>query len=179
MQKAALYFLVLGCLSISGCDETTSTASDKFPDDIEDSITLDELGAAGYAKLCSTFEDYLYDQYSGSYFVQAMCTADAVENSADAESCGDSIETCLATPPPAIQSGIDSVLGQAGCSALLVDSEGCTATVRAAKQCLEDLESEVKNVRFTLTCAAFGQSLDDWDVLELPASCMAIENNCQ
>ncbi len=161
-----------------GCGDDGGTSS-KFPDDIDTNLTLDDVGASGLNKICNTFEDWVRDMYSGSLFVQAACTAAAVDSTDTAEACGDELQSCLDSPPPEVESLITSIRDQAGCSTISVEATGCSATVGQIEACLDDLAAAVDNVQFTLTCAAAGQPIDDnWWVIDIPASCSDIETSC-
>jgi len=138
----------------------------------------EELTQAAYEQACASAEGFLLDQYGGSYYVQALCTAAAVESTSDAASCGDELQACLDNPPASIQAGIDAILGQAGCDALAIDPNACRSTVGRLKDCLDALEDAVANVEYTLTCAAAGQTLESWDIVELPSECQLLESDC-
>jgi hypothetical protein len=161
-----------------GCGESQDVV-DKFPDDIDTSLTLDDIGEAGLNKICSTFEGWVLDQYSSTYWVQATCMAAAVDNNEDAGSCGDELQACLDDPPPEVEALIDSIQSQAGCSAIAVEATGCSATVGQVEDCLDALGAALDNVKFTLTCAAAGETLDpDWWVISIPSACTSIEAGC-
>jgi hypothetical protein len=133
---------------------------------------LDErITQTAYAQACSEAEDFLVSQYSDDYFVQALCTARAVEGNLDAAACADDLDACINTPPAEIQQGIDAILGQAGCDAFSLDPSTCSSTVGELKACLDALSDEVSSLQYTLTCAAAGQTLEGWDVVELPVAC--------
>jgi hypothetical protein len=167
--------LVVTLAALSARD---ATGRDRFPGDVSDSLTLDEIGRSGYDRLCAQFESYLEDQYSGSHLVQAACLAFAIETSADAESCGDAVTACLDEPPPQVRVAIDGILGRAGCTASPIEPEGCRSTVGALKACLDALENEIESVTYSLTCAAFGQSDLGWDVIDVPPACEALRSAC-
>lgn len=138
----------------------------------------ERLTQAAYEQACASAESFLLDQYGGSYYVQALCTAAAVESTSDAASCGDELQACLDDPPAAIQAGVDAILTQAGCDALAIDPSACSSTVGRLKDCLDALEGAVANVEYTLTCAAAGQTLESWDIVEFPAECQLLESDC-
>ena len=154
-------FWICSVLVLAACGD-----SDSDLDDPQARIT-----AAAYERACVEARDYLEAQYSGDYFVQALCTAAAVEGNTDAVSCGEELDECINNPPPAIQSGIDSILGQAGCSLLDVNTSTCSSTLGQIKDCLDAIDEEVSALQYTLTCAAAGQTLEDWDLVELPSVC--------
>jgi len=161
-----------------GCGDDGST-SDKFPDEFETNVTLDDIGQSGLNKICNTFEDWVRDMYSSSLFVQAACTASAIESTETASDCGDELQSCLDNPPSEVESLITTIRDQAGCGSLSVEATGCSATVGQIQDCLDALGDELDNIQFTLTCAAAGQTLDDgWWVIETPAACSSIETSC-
>jgi hypothetical protein len=171
MRTALLIGLLLTATGACG----GGSAGDWLPDDLEREATLDTIGDAGYAKLCGAFEDYVLDMYRTSYLVQAACTAIAVENTADAAACGESVQACLDNPPAEATALVDMILAQAGCATVDVEPTGCSATVRQVESCLDALGAEVDQVEFTLTCAAAGQSLDDsWWQIDRPSSCSSL-----
>lgn len=130
-----------------------------------------KITAAAYDRACVEARDFLESQYSGNYFIQALCTAAAVEGNSDAESCGEELDDCINNPPPEIQSGIDSIVGQAGCSLIEINTLSCSSTLGEIKACLEAIDEEVSSLQYTLTCAAAGQMLDGWNIIELPSAC--------
>jgi hypothetical protein len=163
MQRFLVLSTVILCLS--GCD-TDST------DDPQERIT-----AAAYSRACSEARDLLESQYSGSYFVQALCTAAAVENNTDAVECGMDLDECINNPPASIQSGIDAILSQGGCSLIDINTSTCSSTLGQIQDCLSAIDAEISSLQYTLTCAAAGQTLDNWDVVEVPSACQ-FETDC-
>ena len=135
-------------------------------DDLQERIT-----EAAYERACEEARNLLISQYSGDYFVQALCTAEAVEGTTNAAACGNELDACINNPPAEVRAGIDRILNQAGCNLLEVDTATCSSTLGEVKACLEAIDDEVAGLQYTLTCAAAGQTLDDWDIVELPASC--------
>ncbi len=74
---------------------------------------------------------------------------------------------------------LDDILKQAGCNTVDVERSGCLATVGQIRDCLDDLNGGVSELRYTLTCAAVGEPLDDdWWKIDMPQSCTTIENAC-
>src|SRR5690349_6188484 len=106
----ALLCVIAGCSSSGG-------SHDWVPDDIDEQQTLDRLGSAGYAKLCSAFSDYVHDQYRSNYLVKAACTAHSLQTTSDAIMCGDELNECLDTLPPVVDQQLDQILAQASCPA--------------------------------------------------------------
>jgi hypothetical protein len=167
----------MGLLAVAACGG--DSASDKFPDDIDTDITLDQAGASGLNRICSTFEGWVRDQYSSSSLVEAVCTAQAIESTETAGDCADAVQECLDSPPAQAEALLDSILAQAGCSAIAVTAEGCASTVGKLEACLDALGDELDNVQLTLTCAAAGQPLDDgWYEIPLPAACAELQSDC-
>ena len=146
-------------------------------DDSGNGSTTERITQAAYDQACSKAEEFLVSRYSGDYFVQALCTAAAVEGTTDAESCGQQLDDCINTPPPEIQAGIDAILAQGGCSLLSVNTATCSSTLGEIKACLDAIDGEVSSLKYTLTCAAAGQTLDDWDLLSLPSECQ-LDSGC-
>jgi hypothetical protein len=162
---------------IAGCQSGSS--SDWVPDDIDEQQTLDRLGSAGYAKLCSAFADYVHEQYRSIYLIKAACTAHALETTQDAVACGEALETCLDTLPPVVEQQLDSILAQASCSAAAIDPTTCSNRVLALKACLDALGEEVDQLELSATCAAFGSPVPaDWWMIDEPAECAALRSGC-
>lgn len=170
---------LLVCIGASACGEGSSDVSDRFPDDIDTGLTLDDLGDSAFNRLCSTFESWVRDQYASSPLAEAVCTHHAIENTETASECADSIQDCLDNPPPEAQALLNTVLTQAGCSAISVTREGCAATVGQIEDCLDALSAALDNLQLTLSCAAAGQTLDPgWYDISTPSACTAIESLC-
>jgi len=159
------------------CDEAQN-AKDRFPADIQDSLTLEEIGAAGYRRICDSFADYMRDQYSSSHLVQAACLADAVSHGNTTNECSEALEGCIETPPPEVEATIDGILVQAGCGVVDIEPAACDSTVGALKSCLDALQSEISSIKYSLTCAAVGQTDVGWDVVMLPNACLNLSSDC-
>ena len=163
----------------AACGGGGGGSDDWLPDDIDTDATLERAGDSAYRRVCSSFENYVLDIYRTSYLVEAVCTADAIATTEDAASCGDAIDTCKNTPPAEVTAAVDTILAQAGCSAVELTLPGCLAKVSDLAACLTDLEDEVKDLRFDLTCAAAGQPLDEsWWRIPLPESCAQLDQEC-
>ena len=139
--------------------------------DSDNGSATERITQVAYQQACSEAEDFLVSRYSGDYFVQALCTAAAVEGTSDAQTCGQQLDDCINSPPPEIQAGIDAILDQGGCSLLSVNTATCSSTLGEIKACLDAIDGEVSSVKYTLTCAAAGQTLDDWDLVSVPSEC--------
>jgi hypothetical protein len=168
--RFALLALAIGCQS--GSD-------DWVPPDIDEQQTLDRLGSAGYAKLCSAFADYVHDQYRSNYLVKAACTAHALKTTPDAVACGEELERCLDTLPPVVDQQLTSILAQASCSAAEIDPTMCSSKVSALTACLDALGNKVDEIEMSLTCAAFGSPVPEtWWQIDEPAECAALRTGC-
>ena len=161
----------MATLAVGGCKDATGGDGDG---DLGERLTR-----AAYERACDEARDFLVGQYSGSYFVQALCTALAVEGNTDAQECGADLDDCINNPPPEIQAGIDAILAQAGCGAFSINPSDCDTTLGALEACLGALESEVSSIQYTLTCAAAGETLDGWDIVSFPSECSSLEADCQ
>ena len=171
--------LLLSIGLASACGEAGMQVDDWVPDDIDEQATLDAIGAAGYARLCGAFSDYVHDQYRSSYLVQAVCTAEAIRSTTDAVACAASIETCLETLPPNVQAELDMILAQASCPTVGVDPDGCPSTVSSLTACLDELGGGLEDLQFGLTCAAAGQPVPpDWYLLAIPDECRQLQMGC-
>ncbi len=149
------------------------------PADIDEQQTLDRLGAAGYTKLCSAFDDYVRDTYRSNRLVQAACTAHALQTTEDAAACGAAVDACLDDLPPVVEQQLDMILGQAGCSAIQVMQNGCASPISRLTTCLDDLGARVDQVQLSLTCAAVGSPVpQDWWQVTPPSSCTALTADC-
>jgi hypothetical protein len=146
-------------------------------DESDNGSAKERITQAAYDQACSEAEDFLVSRYSGDYFVQALCTAAAVEGTTDAQACGQQLDDCINMPPPEIQAGIDAILAQGGCGLLSVNTATCSSTLGEIKACLDAIDGEVSSLKYTLTCAAAGQSLDDWDLVSLPSECQ-FDSSC-
>lgn len=150
-----------------------------LPADIQRSETLSALGASGYARLCSAFEDYVRDEYRSSYLIQAVCVAYGIQTTSSAQACGDTASVCVNTLPPPAESTLNAILRQASCDTIAVEPAGCAATVAELTACLDALSDKVENIKLTATCAVAGEPLaDTWWRLSLPAQCQAIRSRC-
>ena len=150
-----------------------------MPDDIDTQQTVDRLGAAGFAKVCGAFEDYVRDMYRSNRLIQAACTAEALQSSTDAVACGTAVDACLNDLPPVVETQLQMILDQAGCPALGIEQAGCTSSVSALTGCLDALGAKLDTVDLALTCAAFGSPVpDNWWVIETPEECYAIVRGC-
>jgi hypothetical protein len=169
----------LALLVLVACGSSRSSVEDWVPPDIDTDQTVDRLGAAGFAKLCGAFEDYVRDTYRSNRLIQAACTAEALQTTTDAISCGESVDACLDALPPVVESQLQQVLAQAGCSALGIAQGGCASKVSALTACLDALGAQLDTVELALTCAAFGSPVpDDWWMIDPPAECTAIASSC-
>jgi hypothetical protein len=50
-----------------------------LPPDVENDEQLQELGAAGYQRVCDAFESYIRDEYQSSHIIQAVCLAHGIQ----------------------------------------------------------------------------------------------------
>lgn len=165
-------------LLLAACG-SSATSGDWLPSDIEESQTLDRLGAAGYQKLCDAFEDYVRDRYRSDRLIQAACVANALQTTSDAVACGAAVESCLDMLPPAVETQLNQILAQASCNTVAVEPTGCSSRVSQLKACLDALGTEVDRIMFSLTCAAVGSPVPaDWWMIDPPAACTAIAAEC-
>jgi len=167
---------LLAALSITGCK---GGAGDWVPADVDESETIDKLGAAGYAKVCSAFDDFVRDQYRTNLLVRAACTAQALQSTETTAECADYIDDCVNDIPAAVESQLTTILAQASCPAVGVMTSGCSSPVSALTTCLDDLGAQLDNVKLQLTCAALGSPVpQDWYKISPPASCTALASGC-
>jgi hypothetical protein len=179
MSSGGRFFVVMAFAIGVGCSEPGGSSTDWVPDDLTSGQTLDDIGDAGYQRLCSAFDDWAHDQYRSSYLIQAVCTAQGIEHTDTASACGDYVQTCIDSPPAEAEAQLDQILGQAGCAAVSAEPTGCAATVGQVQDCLDGLGAEVEAIQFTLTCAAAGQVLDPgWWMITPPAICGEISSLC-
>src|SRR5687767_7957685 len=109
--------------------------------------------------------------YRSNRLIQAACTAEALETSADAVACGAAVDDCLNELPPVVETQLQMILDQAGCPALGIEQAGCTSPVSALTDCLDALGAQLETVDLALTCAAFGSPVPpDWWMIETPES---------
>jgi hypothetical protein len=169
--RFALLALLAACGGTSG--------GDWVPSDIDEQQTLDTIGSAGYSRLCSAFEDYVHDQYRSSYLVRAACTAHAIDTTTDAVACGEALDDCLDTLPPAVDSQLDSILAQASCSRVSITPTGCSAKVSQVKACLDALGDQLDEIELAATCAAVGSPVpSDWWMIDTPSACTSLSADC-
>ena len=179
MVSGVRSFIMVAVVLGAGCGEPGGSSTDWVPDDLTSGQTVDEIGDAGYARLCSAFDEWAHDQYRSSYLIQAVCTAKGIENTETASACGDYVQECIDSPPAEAEALLDQILAQAGCTAVAVEPTGCAATVGQVQDCLDGLGAEVEAIEFTLTCAAAGQTLDPgWWMITPPAVCGEIASLC-
>jgi len=182
MTKPCLVLILFAaCEAASNVDppDPPDPPDDWLPSDIDVDVTVDKLGAAGFAKLCGAFEDYVRDMFRSNRLVQLACTAEALDTTADAVACGESVGACIDMVPPAVESQLEQILDQAGCTALDITQTGCQSKVSALKGCLDALSEQLALIELEVTCAAIGSPVpDDWWMIDPPAACMAITNDC-
>ncbi len=169
---------IAGALLVLGaCGDRAS--GDWVPEDIDEQQAIDRIGAAGYAKLCSSFDSYVRDKYRSNRLIQAACIAHALETTSDAAACGQAVDDCLDDLPPVVESQLSQILAQAGCSAVGITQTGCSSPVSALTTCLDDLGERLDTVQLSLTCAAFGSPVPpDWWRITPPASCTSLATDC-
>lgn len=170
--RLPLLFLVF-----AGCAGHSS--DDWVPSEIDEQQTLDRLGSAGYAKLCSAFDDYVHDQYRSNYLIKAACTAHALQTTDNATACGAAVDACLDDLPAPVEAQLEQILAQADCTAVSASPGGCSSPVSALTGCLDALGSQLDQIQFSLTCAAFGSPVPaDWWRIRPPAACTALAESC-
>lgn len=163
---------------VSACSSNGSS-NDWVPSDIQRDQALSALGSAGYARLCSAFDDFVHDQYRSSSLVRAACMAHALETAEDAVACGEALDTCLDTLPPVVDQQLDAILAQASCGAISIDPSACPSTVSALKGCLDALGERVDQIELAATCAAFGSPVPEtWWMIQAPPECTALAEDC-
>jgi len=168
LRIAGLCALLLGC-----------SGSNWVPQDLEEDEELQAVGAAGYQRLCSAFEGYIRDEYEASHVIQAVCLAHGIQTTTTASACGDAVNACTDNLPPSAEATLQEILAQASCNTLGVDPVGCAATVADAKACLDGLEDQLDEVKFSLVCTAAGETFDDaWWHIDLPPQCQALRTLC-
>jgi hypothetical protein len=168
--------LLLSVLSLAACK---TSSGDWVPSDVDESETLDKLGAAGYAKVCSSFDEYVRDVYRTNILVRAACTAQALQSTDTTTACADYIDDCVNDIPAVVETQLTMILAQANCSAVGVMTDGCSSPVSALTTCLDDLGAQLDNVKLQLTCAALGSMVPaDWWKISPPSSCQALASGC-
>ena len=164
--------LLLAVLALAACK---TTSDDWVPEEIDESQTIDKLGAAGYSKLCSSFDDFVRDQYRTNLLVRAACTAQALQSTETTTACADYIDACVNDIPAVVETQLTMILAQASCPAVGVMTVGCSSPVSALTTCLDDLGAQVDNVKLQLTCAALGSTVPaDWWKISPPSSCTVL-----
>lgn len=159
------------------CDR--GSEDDWVPPEIDESETLDKLGAAGYGKVCSAFDDFVRDQYRTNLLVRAACTAQALHSTETTAECAESIDACVNDIPAVVETQLAMILAQASCAAAGVMTAGCSSPVSALTTCLDDLGAELDNIKLQLTCAALGTTVPEgWYRISPPASCTALASGC-
>lgn len=168
LRAAWVGLLLLGC-----------STSRWMPSDIEQDQQLQALGEAGYQRLCSAFEGYVRDEYEASHLIQALCLAHGIQTTGTASACGDAVNACTDHLPPSAEATLQEILAQASCETVGVAPVGCAATVADIKACLDGLEDQLDEVKFSLVCTAAGQSFDPaWWHIDLPQPCLALRTIC-
>lgn len=169
---------VIAILGLVGCIEASDTTGEDNTDTGTDTGARERITEAAYSRLCDEARELLVSQYSGNYYVQALCTAAAVEENTDAQSCGSDAQACIENPPAEIQAQIDSILAQADCSVINIAPSECDSPLNRLSACLDALDAEVASIQYTLTCAAAGSELDGWDIIDWPEECEQLESEC-
>jgi uncharacterized protein with beta-barrel porin domain len=163
---------------LAGCDARPPRGA-WVPDDVALQAGLGTLGEAGYARLCSALEGYVRDTYRDSHLVQAVCLAHGVQTADTAVACGEAVQACTTSMPPAAEATLQAVLAQASCQALDMEPRGCAATVAQVKACADALEGRLDALKFGLACSAAGERVDpDWWRIRLPAACEELRTLC-
>lgn len=169
-------FPLLVCALATACG---GADTDWFPSDLDRDEVIASAGEAAAAKACQAFEDYLFDQYRDSLLVEAVCTAIGIDQSADAATCADYVQGCVANPPDSVASVITSLVDATGCGGLDYQPTGCSKTLADLAACLDAAEAELKNLRLRLECSAAGQPLPpDALMITTPAACTSLELAC-
>ncbi len=167
MLKNGLTTIVV--LLVAGCGDSSIASSD----------TLDEIGAAGFERLCEEARDRAIDMYSSSLMTQFVCVADSVGKSSTAKECAILVDECRSNPPASALALLDQILAQAGCDTVSIEPTGCDLSVSQVDRCLDAVDSEIDRLQFTGSCAAAGQPVDDgWWQLDVPAECSSIDQDC-
>jgi hypothetical protein len=167
--------LLLSVLALAAC----KSSDDWVPSDVDESETIDKLGAAGYAKVCSAFDDFVRDMYRTNVLVRAACTAQALQSTETTTECADYIDDCVNDIPAVVETQLQAILAQADCTAVGVMTDGCSSPVSALTTCLDDLGAQLDNVKLQLTCAALGSTVPpDWWKIMAPSSCTALASGC-
>ncbi len=167
---------LLACALATACG---GSATEWFPSDLDRDAVIATAGEAAAAKACQAFEDYLYAQYRDSLLVEAVCTAIGIDQSADAATCADFVQGCIADPPASVMSLISSLVDATGCGGLDYQPTGCGQTLADLATCLDAAEAELKNLRLRLECSAAGQPLPpDALTITTPAACASLELAC-
>lgn len=168
--------LLLCVLALAGCKEGSD---DWVPSDVDESETIDTLGAAGYAKVCSAFDEFVRDQYRTSLLIRAACTAQALRSTETTAECADSIDACVNDIPQVVEMQLEMILAQASCPAVGVMTAGCSSPISALTTCLDDLGAQIDDIKLQLTCAALGSPVpENWYRISPPASCTALASGC-
>jgi hypothetical protein len=168
---------VIVIVALAAC--SSSASDDWVPPDIDEAQTLDRLGTAGYQRLCVAFDDYVRDEYRSNRLIQAACTVHALDTTTDAIACGQAVDACLDDLPPVVESSLEMILDQAGCSAVAASPTGCASPVSALTECLDALGSQLDQIELSITCAAFGSPVPaDWWRISPPSACTAIATGC-
>jgi hypothetical protein len=179
MTKSCLLLACLTACQAASNVDPPDPPEDWLPSDVDVDATVDTLGAAGFAKVCGAFEDYVRDMFRSNRLIQLACTAEALETTADAAACAESIDACVEMLPPAVESQLDAILDQAGCSALAIEQAGCPSKVSQLKGCLDAMSAQLGLIKLELTCAAIGSPVpEDWWMIEPPAACTQITTDC-
>lgn len=166
----------LAVLVLAACQEGSD---DWVPSDVDESETIDKLGAAGYAKVCSAFDEFVREQYRTNLLVRAACTAQALRSTETTAECADSIAACVNDIPQVVETQLAMILAQASCLAVGVMTAGCSSPISALTTCLDELGAQLDDIKLQLTCAALGSPVpDDWYRITPPASCTALASGC-
>ena len=173
-RRAALTLSLLVSTGVAAC----GAAGDWFPSDVDEAKSL-AADTQAVGRVCDAFADWVYDQYRDSLAVEIACTASGIEQSADAAACGAFVRDCIDDPPAEVAAAADALIAAVGCGAISYQPSGCGQTISDLRICLDDVSVELDQLRYTVECTAAGQPLSPAALtIDVPASCLAIENAC-
>lgn len=149
------------------------------PRDVHPTERLEDVGNAGYRRICNAYEDHIREVYDDRKAEEMVCMAYAVKESDTRVGCEERMERCLDRMPEDAEDRLDDLLEEARCGRLDVSTSGCRVTVGELVTCLDAMEFELARVDVTMTCREVNASFDDdWWKIPLPQSCREIRDRC-
>jgi hypothetical protein len=168
-------FVMVGLLTVVvvGCEEKDSG---QIVTTVPESKPINDLDPGQEQDLCEDVQAWAQDHLTDELFQRIECIGDAVSaateagNGVDEAACRSAYNECLSQPAERV---IDFDAAQCNVDAFPM----CDVTVGEYLTCAEDSYALLQEVLGLFDCSNL-QALANADQQQLPASCMALEENC-